>query len=144
MPYEESKTVKLVGKLFVVFVLLLFFTLPFHERMQKAYFDLVVSNYQKNNGMENIVWHEVSWFDAEVHYFYGTNATEIAFTKCVRNWAVFLVDEGIAQAEESRPDAKTALVRSISGQHFLPPEENFGFRFIKYYRVNSLDAENGL
>lgn len=143
MPYEESKTVKLVGKFFVVFLLLLFFTMLFHERMQKAYFDLVVTGCQKINGLENVVWHEVSSFDAEVRYFYGTNNVEISFTKCVSFVAGFLVEDRIAQIDAYRPDAKTALSRSASGELYGQPNEIFGFAFIEYYGADSQDTENG-
>jgi hypothetical protein len=143
VPYEESKSIKRVGKLLVVSVLLLFFTMPFHERMQKAYFELVVSGCQKSNELENIVWHEVSAYDAEVRYFYGTNTAEISFTKCVSNWAFFLVEDGIAQIDDYRPEAKTALVRVISGDQFSPPDENYSFKFVRYYGAGSQNSENG-
>gem|GEM_PF-5469269 len=133
MSYEQSKSVKRVGKLLVVLVVLFFFSIPFHERVQKAYFDLVLSTCQQSSGLESVEWHKVPAFDADVSYFYGTTNSEISVTECVSNWAFFLVEDGIAQIDDYRPEAKTALVRVFSGDQFSPPEENYSFKFIKYY-----------
>ena len=143
MSYEQSKSVKRVGKLLVVLVVLFLFSIPFHERVQKAYFDLVLSTCQQSNGLESVEWQEVPAFDAQYFYFYGTNNSEISVTECVSNWAFFLVEDGIAQIDDYRPEAKTALVRVNSGDQFAPPEENHSFKFIKYYGAGSQKSENG-
>jgi hypothetical protein len=35
------------------------------------------------------------------------------------------------------------LVRVISGDQFSPPDENYSFKFVRYYGAGSQNSENG-
>ena len=140
MTYEPSRTPKVVGRIVAALIILPILAIGVADVSSKmkvllaaSHAKQAMSHCEKKYGLK-AEWVEstrFTTFDAEHRYFFAINRKQSDFINCVAERAPDHFGASTLKDDCEVATARTALSRTISGQHYRPSIEIFNFDIIE-------------